>query len=270
MRAINLNKTWQHRRSLLAGFSATILAMVFVGCVASTGNTRLENKTSPESTSIATAQNSLGGVADKTLNQSQQSTAVESKSITQSEQSSKQGDVPEFTTEGKPTKTIETPWGPREVFDPTQVPEVREFFALWYKKPIPIIEFPQEMIDVVKKSSRIQALDYARHQCMRQTYHGGCREEDFVFKNFCSINSNFHSIEFSKCESENHVALWRSRGKCTPDLSGFTPYLRSLAELPYEEALKTHFSRECVVWRGQHGSNYWEKDRVNGEIPRPR
>ncbi len=25
-----------------------------------------------------------------------------------------------FTTEGKPTKTIETPWGPREIYDPAQ------------------------------------------------------------------------------------------------------------------------------------------------------
>ena len=126
------------------------------------------------------------------------------------------------------------------------------------------------MIDIVKKSNRIQALDYARHQCMRQTHSGGCYEEDFVFKNSCSIHSNFHSIEFSKCESENYVPLWRSRRKCSADLFGVTSYLRSLAELPYEEALKIHYSRECVVWRGQQGSNYWEKDRVNGEIPRTR
>ena len=33
-----------------------------------------------------------------------------------------------FTTVGKPTKTIETPWGPREVYDPAQDEEVRTAF----------------------------------------------------------------------------------------------------------------------------------------------
>jgi len=127
VRAIKLNQTRQHRRSLLARFGATILAVVSVGCAASAGNTSSENKTSPESTSIATAQNSLDGVADKKLNQSQQSTAVESQSASQSEQSSKQVDVPEFTTEGKPTKTIETPWGQKDIYDPTQDAEIRTY-----------------------------------------------------------------------------------------------------------------------------------------------
>jgi len=33
-------------------------------------------------------------------------------------------DPDSFTTEGKPTKTIETPWGPREVYDPSKDVEV--------------------------------------------------------------------------------------------------------------------------------------------------
>ena len=44
-------------------------------------------------------------------------------------------DLPElsdFTTEGKPTKTIETPWGPREVYDPTQDEAVIEAFKNVY------------------------------------------------------------------------------------------------------------------------------------------
>ena len=33
-----------------------------------------------------------------------------------------------FTTEGKPTKTIETPWGPREVYDSAHDPDIIRFF----------------------------------------------------------------------------------------------------------------------------------------------
>jgi len=42
-----------------------------------------------------------------------------------------------FTTEGKPTKTIETPWGPREVYDPLQDKDVRTAFEYIYKQNSP-------------------------------------------------------------------------------------------------------------------------------------
>ena len=41
-------------------------------------------------------------------------------------------ELSDFTTEGKPTKTIETPWGPREVYDPTQDEEVVTAFKKIY------------------------------------------------------------------------------------------------------------------------------------------
>ena len=47
-------------------------------------------------------------------------------------------DLPElsdFTTEGKPTKTIETPWGPREVYDATKDPEIVKVFNQIYNTP---------------------------------------------------------------------------------------------------------------------------------------
>ncbi len=39
-----------------------------------------------------------------------------------------------FTSDGKPTKTIETPWGLREVYDPTQDEQVRAAFKRIYDK----------------------------------------------------------------------------------------------------------------------------------------
>jgi len=33
--------------------------------------------------------------------------------------------VDTFTTEGKPTKTVQTPWGDKQVYDPTQDADIR-------------------------------------------------------------------------------------------------------------------------------------------------
>jgi len=46
--------------------------------------------------------------------------------------SSEQDDVSKFTTRGKPTKILETPWGPREVYDPLQDPQINQIFQRWY------------------------------------------------------------------------------------------------------------------------------------------
>lgn len=54
-------------------------------------------------------------------------TTVSNETIDQSDASSSSNtNTPrssEFTTDGKPTKTIETPWGTREVYDPSQIPK---------------------------------------------------------------------------------------------------------------------------------------------------
>ena len=36
--------------------------------------------------------------------------------------------VATFTTLGKPTKIVDTPWGPKEIYDPTQDPDVFKTF----------------------------------------------------------------------------------------------------------------------------------------------
>ena len=213
---LNLHKTWQHGRSLLAGFGATILATVSVGCAASTGNTSPENKTPPESTSIATAQNSLDGVADKTLNQSQQSVAVEAKSIAQSESSS-EFDPESFTTEGKPTKTIETPWGPREVYDPAQDEEILKaiediyqrgdvFFGDVHRVPLdrPVKADKLKSVRLIRHARIIQSLDMSRAGC-RIIYSVPCQAwTTTVFTASCPV-PNFGHPDLSDCEKRNKI-----------------------------------------------------------------
>jgi len=218
---ITLRKTWQHGRSLLAGIGTTILATVSVGCAASAGNTSSENKTSPESQSISTAQKTLDDVADKTLNLSQQSAAAEPQSITQSDQSSEQGDVPEFTTEGKPTKTIETPWGPREVYDPTQDVEIKSIFKKWYEEnqysAKEYKEHNQADYEIINTAREINRLDMKRLGCLDvdtndgesvavATKHGRNNTFDY-FKGSCGVDHNFGSLNLTQCEKSKQLHI---------------------------------------------------------------
>ena len=196
-----------------------------------------------------------------------------------------------FTVAGKPTKTIDTPWGPREVYDPTQDPKLREDFKGWYYHPDQI-SYSEYSYGVARKISRLneakgtsikerdrsirfrfyarrlQGLDYARHQCMRQTYSGGCREEDFVFKEPCLTDHNLHSEDLSECEKENYAPLWSSGPKCDWSTDHLI-YYEALRGLSFEDALYAHYARVCDVWRGQPGDDYWEKELSDGSRLRP-
>lgn len=179
-----------------------------------------------------------------------------------------------FTTKGKPTKTIETPWGPREVFDPKYYSGVSTYYS--YLREISNKSRTnaqslklQELFKSVRDAQRIQALDYARHQCMQQRY-AGCAEVDFVFKANCGEIENLHSSELSECESQNYITLWPSVSRCSfDDAERF--HLKVLTAPTLDEALDIALSRECKIWSGESGEDFWEKDVVKmGVIPRTR
>ena len=54
-----------------------------------------------------------------------------------------------FTTQGKPTKTVQTPWGDKQVYDPTQDPEIIEAFE--YVKNIHQQYGPNAKYDELKR-----------------------------------------------------------------------------------------------------------------------
>ena len=56
------------------------------------------------------------------------------KTIAETNQQTPIPSLEEFTTVGKPTKTIETPNGPVEIYDPAQDPEVRAAFNVVYAR----------------------------------------------------------------------------------------------------------------------------------------
>ena len=70
----------------------------------------------------------------------------------------KQAEIQSFTTEGKPTKTIETPWGPREVYDPMQDSEVKQAFRQIMKikqEANYFNDWPEDILDRVQIHTHI-------------------------------------------------------------------------------------------------------------------
>lgn len=64
-------------------------------------------------------------------------------------------ELSDFTTEGKPTKTIETPWGPREVYDALQDQQLKKVFERWYSENQYAIVDYAEYLGATRKKSGI-------------------------------------------------------------------------------------------------------------------
>ena len=116
-----------------------------------------------------------------------------------------------FTTQGKPTKTVQTPWGDKQVYDPTQDPEIIEAFE--YVKNIHQQYGPNAKYDELKRYDilfsqirNIQYLDMGRLGCQKiDRPTCGYSNIDFSKNQIGSNCSNlaFGSPILNKCEREN-------------------------------------------------------------------
>jgi len=116
--------------------------------------------------------------------------------------------IESFTTAGKPTKTVQTPTGDVEVYDPTQDLEVIAAFD--YVKAI----HRREGVEASKKQlstmatyfngvREVQLNDLARLGCKVPIYPG-CGEGEFentILQN--CVSPQFGQVKLSTCEAEN-------------------------------------------------------------------
>lgn len=83
-----------------------------------------------------------------------------------------------FTTDGKPIKIIETPWGPREVYDPLQDEEIRSILRDWYSEnKRTYADYRDEnslQFQIIEQAAREQELGYLKNKCEM-------RERGFTF-----------------------------------------------------------------------------------------
>jgi len=121
VRAIKLNQTWQHRRSLLARFGATILAVVSVGCAATDapaiGEVKMPQSREFVDKNIAQLDESHENVRPEPSLEKSNENAL--KIYTS------QGPVftDNFSTEGRPKMSFETPSGSKMIYNPAMDPE---------------------------------------------------------------------------------------------------------------------------------------------------
>ena len=90
-------------------------------------------------------------------------------------------EFPEFTTKGKPTKTVETPWGSKEVYDIKKDPDIKHALEIVYKRndvtfgdisyywnqfgPVPANM--NSDVEYLRQARLVSQLDFYRLSCQR-------------------------------------------------------------------------------------------------------
>lgn len=140
-----------------------------------------------------------------------------------------------FTTVGKPTKTIETPWGPREVYDPAQDEEVRAAFLSVFKRgdvtfgdisryngitaqyPNRLTSFRKYTAPQIKNKPDARILKTARQIQYYDILRLGCKDiEEFPNQKYGKLffskpceDSELGSKDMSVCEMSSYVVNHR-------------------------------------------------------------
>jgi hypothetical protein len=82
----------------------------------------------------------------------------------------------DFSTKGKPTKTIETPWGPREIYDPAQDEEVRAYIYSGVEGYLenPSFKKQQQLNQRIGKVKLMQHKDLLSIGCQNIKFNSHC------------------------------------------------------------------------------------------------
>ena len=173
--------------------------------------------------------------------------------------------IENFTTEGKPTKTVQTPWGDKQVYDPTQDTEVIAAFEYVYKELPNAPEGQQEQFykyqDFFSEIAKTQLYDLARIGC-KKPLHPEYTELEFSTRiHYTCQDINYRSPTLNICETENInqtgqlksiIAALKLVGK---DNAGNDVWQRNFEGLGLKrhystkaEAFDMYFKAECPVF----------------------
>ena len=175
-----------------------------------------------------------------------------------------------FTTEGKPTKTIETPWGPREVYDSAHDPDIIRFFDEFRTSAntFNVEEFYSPSRHFSRSLSRAQGaskLDLARIGCV-EIINYACQRVRIKIEPVCDFSTTLGQSSSSPCEVRNfyHVNGMGSfgelvnsdvrRDECERAGKPHTSMAYKgdiLIDLPRDEFLASITDLVCNVWRGE-------------------
>ena len=118
-------------------------------------------------------------------------------------------DPDHFTTKGKPTMTVWTPWGERQIYDPAQDPEIRTIFRKWYSENNKTYtQYKQENspeYQVFNLAAQIHTLDYMRIGCEYRERAFAPGKNWYRLKTIkpgCWIEDSLGQSTLSDCEKE--------------------------------------------------------------------
>lgn len=191
----------------------------------------------------------------------------------------------DFTTKGKPKKTIETPWGPREIYDPAQDPEMLDFYlgvfkTQFYENPnrqkatSPNLHFTSEQREVFNSlvdGFNVHRLDIARIGCVKAKTPTCGLLKHYITPN-CDLEDSLGRAKLTPCESENSTKLSL---QLTPvmfcEYDGNKRHL-NINHVVYKSAetyLEAHTSFQCEIWRGEEPPEYWKSWERDGPVRLP-
>ncbi len=135
-----------------------------------------------------------------------------------------------FTTKGKPTKVIKTPWGPREIYDPAQDPEVRAIFDVVYDRgditfgdvsrynsyfrtgPEGVGNDSILETEIIRRAREVQYNDMMRLGCRYIKTKPFLSYGRSYLKTSCG-DSRFGELKLSECEKENLETFTEMNGR---------------------------------------------------------
>ena len=138
--------------------------------------------------------------------------AASAKDFNDANQNSLALDPDNFTTEGKPKKTVETPWGPKEIYDYSNDPNVIYFYerVKLFRKEKKLNGIPQGFDDeqekfwreYIVKARKTSELDLARIGCV-EIITSSCNKIKIGIDRECTPKNNLGLYPPTACEREN-------------------------------------------------------------------
>lgn len=193
--------------------------------------------------------------------------------------------IPEFNTNGKPTKTIETPWGEKEIYDPVKDVIIKDAFKRVYDKKYESTslylsetarrQLGDKDVDLIFLAKNIHETDAMRLGCkLLKNYYCGGRLyfQELIHPDRwkkCSYLGNLGTVR-TECEKifmqptfHSSEGVCTINGKLRPDMGRYpvgnntaftdpftTNYIKPLTEnLDWETQLQDFFSFECREWQ---------------------
>ncbi len=176
----------------------------------------------------------------------------------------------EFTTEGKPTKTIETPFGDHELYDFYRDPQIVEYYNNFFEADTAHqSNTSKDMITlnelIVRPAFNTSLLDYYRIGCIK-VVDSYCSFHAAYLDPVCDIQKTLGTPELSECEQANitkfghgmgGTAVYRGKEYCEP-----APSVENLSSA--NEFLQKQENLSCELWMGEETDTYWNTLLIYG------